>query len=313
VDNLTGLVNPDLIASTFRIAAPLILAALGGLLCMKARIFNIALEGFMLVGSFLAIVVVDLTGGSVLLGLLGGILAGILISLIYALVIIRLKGDQIVVGIATNLLALGITAYLLKVFYGTSGAYRPEVMNKIPDLEIIGLANIPFLGDALFKHSPIVYLSIFMVLVTTVLLFKTPFGIAVQSVGEQPLAAKTAGIRPEYISLLVIIWSGAMCGFAGAHLSTGIISEFTENMIQGRGFTAFTAIIFGGNHPVWTSLACLLFGFAEALGIRIELSGLGLPSSILKMFPYILSIIVLTVSSAIRSKQQSGMTGRVIG
>jgi simple sugar transport system permease protein len=313
MDKFAGLINADLFASSLRIGAPLILAALGGLMCMKARIFNIALEGFMLIGSFFAIVVVALTGGNVWLGLLGGVLAGILTSLLYALVVIRFNADVIVSGIAINLFSLGITAYLLKTFYGTSGAYRPEVMNKIPNIALSKWIHIPFLGDAFFDHSPIVFFSIFMVLVTYTLLYKTPFGLAVQSVGEQPLAARTAGIRPETIYLLVIIWSGALSGLAGAHLSTGIISEFTENMVQGRGFTAFTAIVFGGNHPVWTFLACTLFGFADALGIRIEITGMGLPSSILKMFPYLLSVIVLTISSAIRAKQQSGLTGRVIG
>lgn len=308
---LNNLINPELFASTIRISTPIILAAMGGLLCMRARVFNIALEGFMLIGAFFAIVVIEWTHGNAWLGLLGGIISGIITSFLYAFVIIRLKADQIIVGIAINLFGYGLSSFLLMALFNSPGVYRPTIINKIPDLNIPLLKDIPYIGDTFAHYSPIVYFSFLMVIVTFIVLYKTPFGLAVQSVGEEPEAARTAGIRPEIIQLLVIIWSGALCGLAGAYLSSGIVSEFVENMVQGRGFTAFTAIVFGANNPIWTFLASILFGFADALGIRIEIMGSGMPASILKMFPYILSIIVLTIGSARRLKHRTSLTGRV--
>ena len=301
---MSMLFDPDIFASSLRIATPLILTAMGGLLCMRARIFNIALEGFMLVGAFCAIVFVDLTNGNAFMGLLGGLIAGLLTSAIYALALIRFKADQIVAGIAINVLGFGGTSFFLKTLFGISGAYRPETLHKLAAIRIPLLSNVPILGPALSVHVPTVYFALLMVVITFILLFKTPFGLAVQSIGEHPDAARTAGIRPWVIQTLVILWSGALSGLAGAHISTSIVSEFTEGMIQGRGFTAFTAIIFGAEHPLWSFIACLLFGFAEALGIRIEISGLGLPPSILKMFPYILAVLVLTISSGMSMKRK---------
>ncbi len=308
---LSYMLTPDLLAATLRISTPIILAAMGGLLCMRARIFNIALEGFMLIGAFFAIAVIEWTHGSVWLGLLGGTISGIIAALLYGFVIIKLRADQIVVGIAINLLGYGLSSFLLKALFDSPGAFRPEIINKIPEVNIPFLENIPYIGDAFAHHSLMVYFSFLVVLISYILLFKTPFGLAVQSIGEEPDAAKTAGIRPEVIQIIVIIWSGALCGLAGAHLSSGIVSGFIEDMVQGRGFTAFTAIVFGVNHPIWTFFASVLFGFADALGIRIEIFGSGIPPSILKMFPYILSILVLTIGSAVRSKQNTTLIGRV--
>jgi simple sugar transport system permease protein len=256
----------------------------------------------MLIGAFFAIYTVD-RAGSTVLGLLGGVLAGAVLGLIYGVAVLRYKADEIVAGIAINLMALGTTTFLLKTAFGASGVYRPMDMVTLPPLVIPLVKDIPILGEALSGHNPLVYASFLIVIITYVLLFKTPFGLGVRSTGEEPEAARTAGINPQRIKMLTILWSGALCGLAGAHLSTGYVSEFSENMTQGRGFTAFTAIIFGNNHPVWTFLACLVFAVADALGIRVQLEGFGLPPSILKMFPYVLAIVVLTISSAVRKRQ----------
>ena len=303
-----SLFSPELLAASIRIATPIILAAMGGLLCIKARIFNIALEGFMLISSFFAIVAIQFLGGSAWIGLGAGILAGIITSLIYSYCVIKLKTDQVITSIGINVLALGITAYLLKIIFDTSGTIRPSTLIKIENIEIPFLVNVPFLGEVLGKHSPVVYLSFLVVIVTHLLLMKTPFGLAVQSVGENPDAARTAGIKPENIRFLVITWSGALSGLAGAYLSSVLISQFVENMTQGRGFTAFIAIVFGAINPFYTFLAALLFGFSEALGIRIEIIGAGFPSTILKMFPYVLSILVLVVSSIVHSRRKVTMS-----
>jgi general nucleoside transport system permease protein len=306
MDQFFGLFNAELLSASVRIATPLILAALGGLLCMRASVFNIALEGMMLTGAFFAIVVVDRTG-STPLGLVGGVISGIVVGVIFAVATIRFKADHIVTGIAINLGAIGVTGFALKAIFGISGQYQPSNMKALDPIDLPFVRDIPILGPMLNNHTPVIYLSLLMVVVTQILLFRTPFGLAVRSVGEYPDAARTSGIWPERVQWLVILWSGALCGLAGAHLSTGYVSQFTERMSAGRGFTAFTAIVFGASHPVYTFIACLIFGFAEALGFRIQLEGFGLPPSLVQAFPYVLAIVVLTVSSAIRMRRVSAM------
>lgn len=295
--------NSDLLAATIRIATPVTLAALGGLMCQRAGVFNIALEGFMLIGSFAGIAFTEAAGGNVLIGLIGAMLATAITSILFGIVVVWFKANHIIAGIGINLLGFGLTSFLVKALFDSAGSFRPSVMHAIPILEIPLLKDIPFIGPAIGIHHPVTYLSIAMVAITSIILFKTPFGLAIMSVGESPDAARTAGIRPERVQLMVIIWAGALCGLAGAHLSTGIVSEYSNNMVQGRGFTAFSAVIFGNANPLLTWLVSLLFGFADALGIRIEIQNTGLPPSLLKMFPYILAIVVLTVSSAIRQKR----------
>lgn len=300
---MQNLFDAGLFASSIRIMTPVLLAALGGLMCTRASVFNIALEGFMLSGSFFAILVVDKIGNP-WVGLLGGILAGLVMSLIYGLFVLKYNANAIIVGIAINIGALGLTTYLLKAIYGVSGVYRPAAIEALPALEIPLIKDIPFIGTVLSGHTPVIYISFILVVVTFILLFKTPFGLAVRSVGENPDTVRTAGINPKLVQLLTILWSGALCGLAGAHLSTGYVFEFSENMTQGRGFTAFTAMVFGASHPVWTMIASFLFGFADALGYRLQLLNIGIPPKFIQMFPYFLAIVVLTVSSIVRKRQR---------
>ena len=298
---MTGIFDPDLLASSIRIMTPILLAGLGGLLCIRASVFNIGLEGFMLVGAFFAVFVGDRTGSSAL-GIMGGFISGVILSIIYGFMILRLKANMIVVGIATNLMAFGLTSFLLRAAFGESGVYRPTNIEPLPYINIPFIEDIPVIGQALSGHTILVYISLLFIVVTYLILFKTSLGINIRAVGEHPQSARTAGINPALIQTITILWSGALCGLAGAHLSIGYVFEFSDNMIQGRGFTAFTAIVFGGSHPVWTAVASWIFGFAEAMGFRLQLEQIGLPPTVVQMFPYILAIVVLTISSALRQK-----------
>jgi ABC-type uncharacterized transport system permease subunit len=290
----------DLLAASIRIATPITLAALGGILCQKSGVFNIGLEGFMLIGAFAAICGVRISGGSIWIGMCCAVVTGILMSLVFALAILKFKADQIIAGIAVNLLGVGLTSFLMRAVFGVTGSLKADVINKIPMIKIPILENIPVVGAFFGSQHVLTYISYAMVVVTFLILNKTHYGLSICTVGELPEAAATAGIRPNKIYFWTIIWSGALCGLAGSYLSCVSVSEFTENMVQGRGFTAFTAIIFGGANPVATWLASILFGFADAIGIRLELLGTGISSSIVKMFPYILSIIVLALSCIVR-------------
>src|SRR5215210_424107 len=198
MDQLLGLFNAELLSASVRIATPLLLAALGGLLCMRANVFNISLEGMMLTGAFFAVVIVDRTG-STWLGLLGGMASGLLVGVIFALATIRFKADHIVTAIAINLGAIGVTGFALKVIFGVSGQFRPANMVPLPNMDIPILRDIPVLGPMLNNHPPVIYLALLMVVVTQILLFRTPFGLAVRSVGEYPDAARTSGIWPERV------------------------------------------------------------------------------------------------------------------
>ena len=303
---MSGIIDADLFASTIRIATPILLVAMGGLFSLRAHVFNISLEGLMLFGCFFAIYAVDRTGNT-WVGLAGGLIAGVILSGVYALSVIHLNVNAIMASIAVNFLGLGLTTFLVRPIFGTSGSYRPENMQSLPAIAIPLIKDIPFIGPILSGHTPMVYFAFIMVIIVYVVLFKTPFGLAIRSVGDNPEAARTAGINNNRIKWLIILWSGALCGLAGAHLATGYVSEFTENMTQGRGFTAFSAIVFGAEHPILVFIASLVFGFADAIGFRFQLEGFGLPPSIIRIFPYLLAIVALTFSTAIRTKRRAGI------
>ena len=317
MDDILNLFDLDILAATIRVSIPIMLAALGGLLCLRAGVFNIALEGQMLVGSFFAIVVTEATAGlgqqlgipSTWFGIVGGLLGGLAMSMVFGVSILRFKADHIVAGIAINLLALGVTGFLLKTIFDAQGVFRPTDMVPLPKIVIPGLEDIPFVGNTLSGHTPLVYLTFVLVLVTWVALYRMPTGLRLRSVGEQPDAARTAGIKVDRVRYQAIAWSGLLCGLAGAHLALGYSSEFTENMTQGRGFTAFVAAIFGQLDPILTMLASLLFGFADALGLRIQLEGFGISPSLVQTFPYILAIVALTISSYLSMRRRGRRNG----
>jgi len=298
----------NMLASMIRIATPLVLMALGGLLCQRAGVFNIALEGFSLMGAFAAIAFVQVSGGNVWLGFLGAILAGALYSAIFALFVTRFKADNIIASIAMNMLAMGLTSYLLRALFDVQGRIAPDQIDKLKPINIPVIKDIPIL-NCLSGQSIITYFTIIMVVAVYVVLFKTRTGLNICAVGESVDAAMTAGVKPALVRWKVILISGAFCGLAGAFLSTVTVSQFSEDMVQGRGFNAFTAMVFGNAHPVATALVALLFGLADAIGIRIELSGLNLSPSVIKMFPFAFAIAALAISSYTGKLKTKGVIG----
>lgn len=300
------LFSSTVLASMFRIATPLTIAALGCMLCYKTGVLNLALEGIMLIGAFASVAVVIWTGGSVWLGLLSATVAGGVISLVFGLAVVRFRANHIISSIAINMLGLGMTTYLLQAIFETQGQIRPPIIDKLPLIDLPFLEKIPIIGKALNGQSPITWLAFLLMIACFVLLKKTEFGLNICAVGESEDAARTAGVSPEKIRWQVIIIAGLLCGLAGGYISTITVSEFTENMISGRGFTAFTAVVFGGAHPVFVWLVTLLLGYADAVGIQIELVGTGIPSSIVKMFPFILALVSLVIASGTQKLRASG-------
>lgn len=262
-----------LLMATIRSATPLVIAALGGLFAERSGVVNIALEGKMLIGAFAAVVVAFYTGNP-WLGVLAALLTGALMAAILAVVSIKYSANQVVSGVAINMLAAGLTVFLMHVFFGTAGTS--------PSVE-----RLPTLG----LFTPIVYLAPVLVALTFVVLYRTPWGLRIRAVGEHPKAAATVGVNVAATRYVCVVLSGMLAGLAGAHLSIGTLSVFVRDMTAGRGFIALAALIFGKWHPLGALAAALLFGFSEALQIRLQ--GGGLPTQLIQAVPYIFTMVVL--------------------
>jgi general nucleoside transport system permease protein len=262
----------SLLFSAIRLATPMLLAALGGLYSERSGVINIGLEGLMLAGAFTA-ATVTFYSQSPWIGMLAAILAGVGVAWIHAVACIRYRADQVVSGMAINILFLGVPALLSGALFDSTGA-TPQ----IPRNQLMPLAPI--------------ILAFALVPVTWWVLNRTPFGLRLRAVGENPEAADTAGVNVARIRYAGVLISGALAAIGGAYLSTGQSSLFARNMAAGRGFIALAALIFGKWRPVQTMLACLLFGVADALSIQMQ--GVSrIPVQFIQIIPYVLTIVVL--------------------
>lgn len=285
--DLFGLFDASLAGSLLRFATPILLAALGGLLCERAGVFNIGLEGLMLAGAFGA-VVGSYFGGSALAGVAAAVATGVVLAAVLALFAVGLRGNEIVVGIAINLLASGLTVYLLRAIFGVKGAFQDPALVGLPDHHLPGIGALPILGPLLSGHSSIVYLALVLTIVIHILLFRHVVGLRLRGVGEHAEAAMTLGVDVARLRYAAILASGALCGLAGAQLSLGNVTLFVENMSAGRGWIAVVAVMFGRAHPIGVFAACLLFGLTESLGFRLQ--GLKLPSQLTDSLPYLVTL-----------------------
>lgn len=288
---LRNIFNYTLIASTIRLSTPLILAALGGLYSERSGVINIALEGMMLAGAFTAAAVTVFTHSS-LVGVLAAVLAGILVAALHAVATINYRADQVVSGTAINILFLGVPALLSGALFESTGATRQLTKDEVlPDVGLFNPESFPMLASV-FNQKPIVYLALLAVAVSVYVLYRTPFGLRLRAVGENPEAADTAGVNVVRMRYAGVLISGALAALGGAYLSIGQSSQFTRNMTAGRGFIALAALIFGKWHPVGALLACLLFGLAEAVSIRMQ-GTVNIPNQFILMIPYVLTIVML--------------------
>jgi simple sugar transport system permease protein len=280
--------RPDLWAGTLRFAAPLTLAALGGVISERSGVVNIAMEGMMLIGAFFAVLVAAATH-DIVLATLASVLCGGLIAAIHGVASIHLRANQIVSGMAINLLALGLTSFLMFRFFATNGS--PSDIPALPDVKLPVINGIPFLGAVIGDQNIVVWLSILAVPLTWWFLFRTRLGLRIRAVGEHPRAADTLGISVFGIRYLCVILSGLLSGLGGAYLSLSVAHSFSDNMTSGAGFIALAAMIFGKWNPVGAFLACLLFGFGQSLGINLQ--GTGFPDQLVATTPYVLTVVAL--------------------
>ncbi|MEI7769996.1 MAG: ABC transporter permease [Chloroflexales bacterium] len=296
-----------MISETLRLGTPVALGALAGIYAERSGVVNIAIEGMMLTGAAFGFAAFVGTG-NIWVGVLVATILGGLIALIHGLLSISFKTDQIISGTVINILAIGVTGYLRRQYIVPQGMdHNASGMLTLPEFAIPGLSGIPIIGQVFFVGKPIFFAMLALVIVTHVVLFYTRWGLRTRAVGENPRAADTVGInvsRTRYINIAI---SGMIAGLGGAWLSLEKVGGFDDGMTAGKGFIALAAMIFGKWTPFGSFGGAMLFGFSEALGIRlqilkVELFGGPVPIQFLQMLPYVLTIIVL-----------AGLIGRSVG
>lgn len=289
VASLEGVLGTALLAATLRAAAPLAFAAIGGIFSERSGVVNIGLEGMMLTGAFFGIAVVGWTGQWEL-GIFAAMGAGGVLASIHAFFSIHLRADQIVSGTAINFLALGLTGYLFRSVYGSRGT--PELDERIPTVSVPGLRDVPYVGDVIGTMSLMIWMVFLLLIVASIVLFRTPLGLRLRSVGEHPKAADTVGISVYGVRYGAVIFSGMCAALGGAYLSFGFGGAFNENMTVGKGFIGLAAMIAGNWRPLPTFAICLLFGFSDGLARRLQAEA-DISVNLLQTLPYIITLIAL--------------------
>ena len=284
---LESIFSMNMLMATIRMAVPLVLASIGGVLCERSGIINLGIEGMMLMGAFGAVVGAHFTG-SAWLGVLFGIIVGGLFGLLHALLCIKFRTNQSVSGVGINIFASGLTIVLCRAIWDSDGS--SGTVEQVPTMTIPLLNKIPVLGQLFENQSPFLYITAIIVAVSWYVMYKSNVGLRLRTIGDHPKAAATAGVNVTKYRYVCVILCGMLCGMAGAYLSIVQSNLFVKEMVAGRGFMAMAATIFGGWNPAGSLLASLLFAFAQALRINVEMA---LPQRILQMVPYLLTLVVL--------------------
>lgn len=285
--NLTGMFASSIIRAT-----PICLAALAGIYSEKSGVTNIGIEGMMLFGSFLSVVVTSVTK-NLFIGVIFGMIAGALLAWVHAVLSIKYKVNQIVSGTAIIIFATGFTSYMQRAVLNN---YRNlnDPGHVISAFQIPGLWKIPFFGPVLFNQSPVIYTMIILIIITFILFGYTKWGLRIRSVGEHPKAADTLGINVIKIRYICVLISGLIAGLSGAYMSIGAAGRFNEEMSAGKGFLGMAAMIFGNWNPFGAFLGSFIFGFFDSWQEKLSILQIGIPVDLLGMAPYIATMIVLS-------------------
>lgn len=280
------------LASNIRTTTPLLLAGLGVVFSERSGVVNIGVEGTMLIGAFTGAVISYYTG-SALIGACAAMLSGILVTLVIAFFAISIKANQVIVGTAINIFSSGVTTTLNRLIFGVSTSVA--TIDSFKEVPLPFLSELPILGEALFTQTLAGYFSLLMVPVAWFVMQRTKTGLLIRAVGENPKACATMGnnvIRTRYLSML---YSGLMIGLAGAFVSMGTLSSFTEDMVAGRGFIVLAAVVVGNYTPVGVMLATLLFGASSALQFRLMAGNATIPYQFWSMLPYIITVAAICI------------------
>lgn len=307
--NLIELIfSTDFLYMWIRVATPILLASLGAVICTKAGVVNLGLEGIMLI-SALAGVLGSAFGGSLWIGLLTGLLASVAVSAVFAYFHLVLKANNVLCGTAVNTMASGLTVFALQLATGEKGNSSSLKSFSFPNVDIPIIKDIPVLGGILSGHNALTYLALAMVVVIWFFLYKTPTGLRMRAVGENPNAASSVGQNVIKIQFLAIVLCGLMTGLGGMYLSMGYLTMFVRDMTAGRGFIALAACSMGQATPVGALISSMIFAFFDGLSNILQV--LKIPSEFIQMLPYLATIAGLTVYSIQKSAAASRKTKKL--
>ncbi len=298
---MSEIFNILLLQNTLRTATPVVLCALGCLMTDQAGFMNIGVDGMMLMGAFFAVLGSYLFSSWVM-GLVFVTVLGVLLGYFYYVFSVRLKSDEFIIGVALNILAGGLTVFLLRTLFGVKGSFSGPGIVPLPTITIPWLERVPVLGPLLSGNTLLVYASWVLVLAGWLFLYKTPLGFHLRASGEAPEALRASGRSPEKMKRLASVLCGILATLSGAHLSLGYLTMFSENMSASRGFVAVACVIFGGSNPPRVFLAALLFGFIDALGLRLQKY---IPSDLTGMAPYAVTVVMMVVVVLMKRRKQA--------
>ncbi|SHF03737.1 simple sugar transport system permease protein [Marinitoga hydrogenitolerans DSM 16785] len=284
---LNSILSWEFVAAGIRVTTPVLLAALGALVAELAGTPNIALEGTMLFSAFVGVIISGFTQ-SLWLSVIGALITGIIMSSILAYFSLKLKTDIIMAAIALNIFASGGTIYALYLLTGDKGSSASLKSLVLPNIDIPIIKNIPILGDILSGHHILTYVAIVLVFLIQYMLYRTPLGLRIRSVGESPDAARSVGISVFKTQYTALIISGMLASLGGVFLSMGYVSWFARDMTSGRGFIALAAQALGGTSAYGVALGSLLFGFSEALSFSLQF--LNIPYEVTQSMPFIITV-----------------------
>lgn len=302
---LETIMSADFIFSMIRISTPIIFASLAALITKKAGIINLAIDGMMLIGALVGVVVSALTQ-STILGVAAAILSGLFFAYGLGFFAIKMQTNMRLAGIALNMFAIGGTIFALYLVSGNKGVSTSLASTTVPTINIPFIENIPFLGEILSGHNLLTYLAFLAVVGIHVLVYRTKTGLRIRSVGENPDLAESVGLSVDKIQLNALLLSGVLSSLAGVYLSMGHVSWFAREMTAGRGFIGIAAMNVGNATPIGSLLASLLFGFAESLSNQLQ--SLSFPVEFIQMTPFVFAIVGLVVFSIIREKREQKVT-----
>ncbi|BBI36428.1 ABC transporter permease [Cohnella abietis] len=297
------IVDLSLFAVLLRLMTPILLAALGGLISDIGGVINIGLEGLMLMSAFTSIAVGSSTGSWVV-GVLAGVGVSMLVSYGMGFFSLKMKVDIIITGFAVNIFGSGFTIFLMSKIYGLTGNYSPSGAPRIPLVKIPFIEDVPVLGKLLSGHSLMVWIAVLSVFFCLFLIYKTPYGVHLRSVGEAPYAAQSLGIPIKRIQYSALAWSGAFAGLAGAFMSNGLTNMFVKDMTAGTGFLALAVVLLGNRNPIGILIGSIIFGLASALATIVQtVPNSPIPSQFIQMIPYVVTILAL-VFFALQNKRR---------
>ena len=301
--NLLGLIiSTDFVYMWIRVATPIICASLGAVICTKAGVVNLGLEGIMLI-SALAGVLGSAFGGNLVWGVLAGLLAAVAVSAVFAYFHLVLKANTVLCGTAVNTMATGLTVFVLQLATGEKGNSSSLKSFAFPNVDIPVIRDIPVIGTILSGHNALTYFALFMVAAIWFFLYKTPTGLRMRAVGENPDAASSVGQNVVRIQFLAIVLCGLMTGLGGMYLSMGYLNMFVRDMTAGRGFISLAACSMGQATPAGALLSSMIFAFFDGLSNILQV--LKIPSEFIQMLPYLATIAGLTVYSIQKSAAAS--------